>query len=98
MERAPKLLEAAPEAAARIVALGALDEACAAAGRLRDEADVEALHDFRVALRRFRSFLRGYGALLEDSVTKKHRRALRDLAAETTVARDTEVQLEWLGG
>jgi len=98
MERAPKLLDAAPEAAARIVALGALDEACAAAERLRDEADAEALHDFRVALRRFRSYLRGYRTLLEDSVTKKHRRALRDLAAETTVARDTEVQLAWLGG
>jgi CHAD domain-containing protein/CYTH domain-containing protein len=98
MERAPKLLDTAPEAAARIVALGALDEACSAAERLRDEADAEALHDFRVALRRFRSFLRGYRTLLEDSVTRRHRRALRDLAAETTVARDTEVQLEWLGG
>jgi CHAD domain-containing protein/CYTH domain-containing protein len=96
MDRAPKLLDAAPEAAARIVALGALDEASAAAGRLRDEGDTEALHDFRVALRRFRSFLRGYRALLEDSVSKKHRRALRELAAETTVARDTEVQLAWL--
>jgi CHAD domain-containing protein/CYTH domain-containing protein len=98
MEHAAKLLDAAPEAAARIVALGALDEACAAAERLRDESDDEALHDFRVALRRFRSYLRGYRTLLEDSVTKKHRRALRDLAAETTVARDTEVQLEWLSG
>jgi CHAD domain-containing protein/CYTH domain-containing protein len=97
MERASKLLDAAPEAAARIVALGALDEACAAAERLRDEADVEALHDFRVALRRFRSYLRGYRTLLEDSVTKRHRRDLRELAAETTVARDTEVQLGWLG-
>jgi CHAD domain-containing protein/CYTH domain-containing protein len=97
MERTPKLLDAAPEASARIVALGALDEACAAAERLGDESDVEALHDFRVALRRFRSYLRGYGRLLEDSVTKKHRRALRELAAETTVARDTEVQLAWLG-
>jgi CHAD domain-containing protein/CYTH domain-containing protein len=98
MERAPKLLDAAPEAAARIVAIGALDEACAAAERLRDETDTEALHDFRVALRRFRSFLRGFRTLLEDSVTKRHRRALRDLAAQTTVARDTEVQLAWLGG
>jgi CHAD domain-containing protein/CYTH domain-containing protein len=98
MEHAAKLLDAAPEAAARIVALGALDQACAAAGRLRDETDDEALHDFRVALRRFRSFLRGYRHLLEDSVAKKHRRALRDLAAETNVARDTEVQLAWLSG
>jgi CHAD domain-containing protein/CYTH domain-containing protein len=49
-----------------------------------------------VAIRRFRSFLRGYGPLLEDSVSKKRRRALRELAAGTTVARDTEVQLAWL--
>jgi CHAD domain-containing protein/CYTH domain-containing protein len=98
MEPAGKLLDSTPEAAARIVALGALDEACAAAQRLRDEEDVEALHDFRVALRRFRSFLRGYGPLLEDSISKKRRRGLRDLAASTTVARDTEVQLAWLAG
>ncbi len=90
------LLDSPPKTAARVVALGALDEACSAAERLRDEGDAEALHDFRVALRRFRSFLRGYGPLLEDSVSKKRRRALRDLAAETTVARDTEVQLAWL--
>jgi CHAD domain-containing protein/CYTH domain-containing protein len=92
----PKLLDSAPEAAVRIVALGALDEASAAAQRLRNEEDAEALHDFRVSLRRFRSFLRGYGALLEDSISKKRRRALRELAAGTTVARDTEVQLAWL--
>jgi CHAD domain-containing protein/CYTH domain-containing protein len=96
MDPVHKLLDSAPEAAARIVALGALDEACAAAHRLGNAEDAEALHDFRVALRRFRSFLRGYGPLLEDSVSKKRRRALRELAAGTNVARDTEVQLAWL--
>jgi CHAD domain-containing protein/CYTH domain-containing protein len=94
--RKENLLDSAPETAARIVARGALDEACSAAERLRNEEDVEALHDFRVALRRFRSFLRGYRPLLEDSISKKRRRALRELAAETTIARDTEVQLAWL--
>ncbi len=98
MDLVPALLDSVPEAGARIVALGALDEACAAAKRLRDEKDTDALHDFRVALRRFRSLLRGYGSLLEDSVRKKQRRALRELAAGTTVARDTEVQLAWLRG
>src|SRR5207244_4645218 len=57
------LLESAPEAAARLLALEALDEALAASERLGDDADSEALHDFRVALRRLRSFFRGYRLL-----------------------------------
>jgi CHAD domain-containing protein/CYTH domain-containing protein len=96
MHPPPTLLDSPPEAAARMVALGALDEALAASKRLEDEADLEALHDFRVGLRRLRSFLRGYRAILGESVPKKQLRALKELAQGTTVARDTEVQLEWL--
>ena len=60
------LLQPAPHAA-RVVALSLLDDAHAAANRLRgaapsaDDADgkeSEALHDFRVAMRRLRSWLR----------------------------------------
>jgi CHAD domain-containing protein/CYTH domain-containing protein len=81
----------------RWLALGLLDEAHAAHARLADPADAEALHDFRVALRRLRSTLRAYRDVLEGTVRGKDRRRLRDLAAATGEARDAEVQIAWLG-
>jgi CHAD domain-containing protein/CYTH domain-containing protein len=91
-----ELLERSPEAAARLLSLALLDEAASAARRLDNAEDEEALHDFRVALRRLRSQLKAYRPVLEASISKKQRRGLRDLAAATGEARDTEVQLAWL--
>jgi CHAD domain-containing protein/CYTH domain-containing protein len=90
------LLERSPEAAVRLLSLALLDEAAGAARRLDDAQDEEALHDFRVALRRLRSQLKAYRPVLEASISKKQRRGLRDLATATGEARDSEVQLEWL--
>ena len=90
------LLDRPPEAAVRTLALRLLDDAAAAAGQLGAEGDGEALHDFRVALRRLRTLFRSYRGLFLDSVSKKRMRALRDLAGSTGGARDAEVQLEWL--
>ncbi len=90
------LLDRAPEEGARRLALAHLDEAAAAFPRLQDPDDSEALHDFRVALRRLRSHLRAYDAQLDDSLPKKLRRRLRRLAHATGPGRDTEVQIEWL--
>lgn len=90
------LLSRTPEEGARRLALSFLDQATAAFPRLNDPADTEALHDFRVALRRLRSCLRSYGALLNESLPKKLRRRLRNLARATGPGRDTEVQIEWL--
>ena len=90
------LLSRTPEEGARRLALSFLDQAAAAFPRLHDPADTEALHDFRVALRRLRSCLRSYSALLDRSLPKKLRRRLRDLARATGPGRDTEVQIEWL--
>lgn len=87
-----------PEEGARLIALSWLDQAAAAFPRLQDTGDTEALHDFRVALRRLRSCLRSYRPWLEESLPKKLRRRLRDLAASTGPGRDTEVQIEWLRG
>ena len=84
------------EMAVRWVALGLLDEAGAAHAGLGDPSKPEALHDFRVALRRLRSTLRAYGDLLGGSVGGKDRRRLRDLARATGHARDAEVQTAWL--
>jgi CHAD domain-containing protein/CYTH domain-containing protein len=57
---------------------------------------VEALHDFRVALRRLRSWIRAYGDDLADSVGRGARRSLRALARVTSESRDLEVHLAWL--
>ena len=75
----------------RLVALDLLGQARAASARLGDPADAEALHDFRVAVRRLRSWLRSFGPLLEDTLRKKWRRALRNVASATSAARDAEV-------
>jgi CHAD domain-containing protein len=92
------LLSRPPEEGSRLIALSWLDQAAAAFPRLQDPADTEGLHDFRVALRRLRSCLRSYAPWLEESLPKKLRRRLRDLARSTGPGRDTEVQIEWLRG
>ena len=81
---------------ARLVALERLDEAEAARTRLDDPQDAEALHDFRVALRRLRSWLRSYDDVLRDSLSKKAMRRLKAVAAATSESRDLEVHLAWL--
>ena len=80
--------------AAALVALHHLDAAAAAAARLTDRTDAEALHDFRVAVRRLRVTLRAYPAL-QRGVAKKQRRRLRKLVSETNAVRDAEAQIAW---
>ena len=88
------LLDRPAVQAACTVALAYLDDARAAAARLSNRADAEALHDFRVAIRRLRVTVRAYPGLYE-SVPKKKRRRLKQLARATNAARDAEVQLVW---
>jgi CHAD domain-containing protein len=78
------------------VALGRLAAAQAAAARLARPDDDEALHDFRVALRRLRSALRLYRAELGKYVSVRLRRRVKKLARATNAARDAEVQIAWL--
>ena len=80
----------------RLVALGHLADAAAARDRLSRGSDEEALHDFRVALRRFRSWERAFRKYTRDDFSKKRRRQLRDLARDTGASRDLEVHLSWL--
>jgi CHAD domain-containing protein len=56
----------------------------------------EALHDFRVAVRRLRSLARSFRPVLVGSVRRRHERRLRSIAGATSGARDAEVQLTWL--
>jgi len=81
---------------ARLLALGWLAEADAALTRLPNSEDTEALHDFRVSLRRFRSTVRAYQAYLKGSAPKKARRRMGALASSTNPGRDAEVQIAWL--
>lgn len=81
---------------AHLLALRFLDEAAGGATRLHDPNDAEALHDFRVGMRRLRSLMRAYEAELRGSVGKKWRRRVRDIASLTNEGRDAEVQVEWL--
>ncbi|HEY2291026.1 MAG TPA: CHAD domain-containing protein [Thermoanaerobaculia bacterium] len=90
------LLSRSPEEGARLLALSFLDQAVAARPRLDDPEDTEALHDFRVGLRRLRSCLRAYDSQLADSIPKKLAKRLKRLAGSTGPGRDTEVQIEWL--
>jgi CHAD domain-containing protein/CYTH domain-containing protein len=82
--------------AVRLVALGHLADASAARDRLKDSSDHEALHDFRVALRRLRSWERAFRPYLRGDLSKKLRRRLRNVAGDTGASRDLEVHLSWL--
>jgi CHAD domain-containing protein/CYTH domain-containing protein len=90
------LLQLGADRAARWLALRFLDEAQAARVRLDDAGDAEALHDFRVALRRLRSTVRAYAAQLDDSIGGKDRKRLRALARATGASRDGEVMIQWM--
>lgn len=92
------LLERSPEEAARVLALALLESAGAAHARLAEGTDAEALHDFRVAVRRLRSVLRAYRHLLAGSHARKLERELKRLAGTTGGGRDAEVALAWVRG
>jgi CHAD domain-containing protein len=56
----------------------------------------EDVHDFRVAVRRLRSWLRACEPLLADDVPRSLRNGLRKLARRAGRARDAQVQWQWL--
>jgi CHAD domain-containing protein/CYTH domain-containing protein len=83
------------EGAVRI-ALFYLGRAEQALRRLEKRGDEEALHDFRVSLRRLRSNLQAYAPYLAPAASPKQQRRIRKLASSTGGGRDAEVHLEWL--
>ncbi len=56
----------------------------------------DALHTFRVALRRLRSTLRAFGPQLKPLVPRRTRRRLRRLARATGRSRNLQVEREWV--
>ena len=79
----------------RLVALSFLDDASEAAGRLQTSRGADDLHDFRVAVRRLRSWIRAFNEELRD-LRKADLDRLKASAASTGSGRDLEVQLAWL--
>ena len=90
------LLDRSAQESSRLLALAFLHEIEGAQARLADPQDAEALHDFRVGLRRLRSCIRAYRAQLKGGKTKQLEQRLRELTEATNAGRDTEVHLAWL--
>ncbi len=84
------------EKAVTHIAFGHLDNAATQLANIGRPGQREALHDFRVAIRRTRSVLRAYRTWLGKAGGRKVRRRLADLASATNAGRDAEVQIEWL--
>jgi len=89
------LRESAPRGARR-QALSLLHDVRDVRDRLDDTSDEEALHDFRVALRRLRSWLRAFRPLLRDTLARKAERRLKRIARATGASRDLEVHIAWI--
>jgi CHAD domain-containing protein/CYTH domain-containing protein len=89
------LLERPAGESARLVVLDLLEQGHEASKRLSDPMDVEALHDFRVAIRRARAALEAWSDRLPKKA-KLQRRELTRLQRTTGAARDAEVAIEWM--
>jgi CHAD domain-containing protein len=86
-----EMLDSPAPAGVRLVAMGLLDEWLATLPTLHSGHEEEALHDYRVALRRLRSWLRTF-----DEGGKKAQKQLSGLNDATGAARDLEVMKAWL--
>src|SRR6185369_4967629 len=96
MSAGPPLLELPASTVVAGLACDLLDDAARAIARLADRRDTEAMHDFRVAIRRLRSSLRAYRPWLRSAASRKIRHGLRDIGDATNTARDAEIQIAWL--
>ncbi len=94
----PDLLALSADEATRHIALKLLDEANDGAKRLKKGNDDEALHDFRVAVRRLRSIGKAHAHHLADALTRKRLKRLARIQRSTGAARDAEVQRNWVQG
>jgi CHAD domain-containing protein len=91
----PDLLARPARYAARVVARERLRRVRLAAPPQDEPLGEDALHDFRVTLRRLRTWLRAFAPELDDTVGRGTLRRLRRLSRRTGQARDLEVQLLW---
>ena len=81
------ILDDTASRAARLVALSLIEDLALERERLVAEKGSETLHDFRVGLRRLRSWLRALGPSLEGSLPRACVRRLRRMARESNAPR-----------
>jgi CHAD domain-containing protein/CYTH domain-containing protein len=89
------LLDLPAEETARLIALSMIEPLRTAPERLDHPEDTEALHDFRVGLRRLRTCLRVYRPQLRGSIGRKIRQRLGEISDATRESRDLEVHIAW---
>jgi CHAD domain-containing protein len=90
------LLDRPATKVALMLARDDLDRWSKAHKRLGQANAPDALHRFRVALRRLRSTLRAFGPQLKPLVPRRTRRRLRRLARATGRSRNLQVEREWV--
>jgi CHAD domain-containing protein/CYTH domain-containing protein len=90
------LLHGPAQAGVRTVARVLAGRVAEARERLDAGREPEALHDFRVAVRRLRSWLRSHRSTLGRRDLRRPARGLRRVAHATNAARDAEVFTAWL--
>lgn len=91
-----EILRGPAELGARRIALEFFAKVRATRDRLDDPSDPDALHDFRVALRRLRSWLRAFRPQLRDTLRARVERRLTRIADVTGKSRDLEVHIVWV--
>jgi CHAD domain-containing protein/CYTH domain-containing protein len=94
----PSILETTEHRGIRSIALAMVADAERELHRLSTAPDDEALHDFRVAVRRLRSWLRAHRETIGRSAPRSALRELRRVARQTNGRRDAEVFHAWLSG
>jgi CHAD domain-containing protein/CYTH domain-containing protein len=90
------LLDESAARGSRLVALALLDDVVHQRDGLVAKRTAESLHDFRVALRRLRSWLRLLREPLAASRPRGALKRLKRIARDSNAGRDAEVLLEWL--
>ena len=104
-ERDDSLLREPADRGVRLVALSLLANARKASDALTGAPDLfraegddrhDAVHDFRVRVRRYRSWIRAFKSELRGALPPKRRRALSRIAHATSGISDATAQLEWL--
>ena len=96
MSIAPETLLDSKQRVVRVIGRELLAKVREKAEDLGVEGELDAVHDFRVALRRLRSWLRAFDEELAPTVRPKIHRRLKRIADATRTSRDCEVHIAWL--
>jgi CHAD domain-containing protein len=92
----PEALLDSKQRVTRVVGRDLLEKVREKSRNLGVDDEKDALHAFRVALRRLRSWLRAFDEELAATVRPKVHRRLKRIADATRESRDSEVHIQWL--